>query len=371
MLVNEFVMSAIVLNSKPRLPPIVILFGVMLLLGVWTGQTKAQNRSVTPAEVAAILERVRGGQGTGANLQNALATGDLLLKEKRYADAAEIFQSVLESSSSETRALYGAALALFNLGNPTEAEPLAKTAADILTSAVSKPAVRVPPEQRGRAADALVLQAVVEAVRGKNADALKSSGLAVRIAPEHFDAQFTYGRALYSTGDMSGAAKAFRRAVALNPRDARALFFLGTTLEKTGDLEDALSSYRRIIAIQPQAPEGHLGAGTLLIRRGGAGGDEGINELERAVAIDGNLYEARVTLGRALLTRGRLTQAVEHLVRAAELAPENPEPHYQLSLAYRRLGLSDKAAQETAAVRRIHEARRIPNVNSNANSTPD
>lgn len=367
----KFVMSAIVLNSKSRLPSIVILFGVTLLLGIWTDLARAQNGSVTPAEVAAIVERVRGGQGTSAGLQDALATGEMLLKEKRYGDAVEIFQSVLERSSSETRALYGAALALFNLGKPAEAEPLAKAAADILASAVLKPAVRVPPEQRGRAADALVLQAVVQAVRGKDADALKSSGLAVKIAPQHFDAQFTYGRALYSTGDMPGAAKAFRRAVALNPRDARTLFFLGTTLEKTGDFDDALSFYRRLIAIEPQAAEGHLGAGTLLIRRGGADGDEGIKELERAVSIDGNLYEARVALGRALLSRGRLTQAVEHLVRAAELAPGNPEPHYQLSLAYRRLGLTEKAAQETAAVRRIHEARRNPNANSNLNSTPD
>lgn len=359
------------LNSRSRLLPLVILSGVTLLLGVWPGLARAQTGSSTSAEVAAIVERVRRGQWASSTLQDALATGDLLLKEKRYADAAEIFQSVLGRTSNDTRALYGASLALFNLGKSAEAEPLAKAAADILTRGVLKPTAHVSLEQRARAAHALVLHAVVQAVRSKDADALKSSGLAVKIAPDHFDAQFTYGRALYSTGDMSGAAKAFRRAVTLKPRDARSLFFLGTTLEKTGDLEGALSSYRQIIAIEPQAAEGHLGIGTLLIRRGGADGEEGIKELERAVAIDGNLYEARVALGRALLTRGRLSQSVEQLVRAAELAPGNPEPHYQLSLAYRRLGLSDKAAQETAAVRRIHEARRSPNVNSNANSAPN
>jgi hypothetical protein len=61
---------------------------------------------------------------------------------------------------------------------------------------------------------------------------------------------------------------------------------------------------------------------------------------------------------------------VEHLVRAVELVPGNPEPHYQLSLAYRRLGLTEKAEQEAAAVRRIHEARRGTNIQSKSERAP-
>jgi Flp pilus assembly protein TadD len=81
------------------------------------------------------------------------------------------------------------------------------------------------------------------------------------------------------------------------------------------------------------------------------------------------LYEARVTLGRALVARGRAAEAVEHLRRAAALAPDNPEPHYQLSLAYRRLGRKEEAAAESVIVRRIHESRR--DANANANTNPD
>ena len=83
-----------------------------------------------------------------------------------------------------------------------------------------------------------------------------------------------------------------------------------------------------------------------------------LKELGRALEINPNLYEARVTLGRALVARGRAAEAVEHLRRAAELAPGNPEPHYQLSLAYRRLGRKEEAAAESDIVRRIHESRR-------------
>jgi Flp pilus assembly protein TadD len=98
--------------------------------------------------------------------------------------------------------------------------------------------------------------------------------------------------------------------------------------------------------------------GALLVRRGGAEAEEGIRALARAVELDPDLYEARVTLGRTLVARGRAAEAVEHLKRAAALAPGNPEPHYQLSLAYRRLGRSEEAAASAAAVKRIHESRR-------------
>ena len=102
--------------------------------------------------------------------------------------------------------------------------------------------------------------------------------------------------------------------------------------------------------------------------------DKGIEELKLAVGINPDLYEAQVTLGRVLLMRKLAEKSVEHLKRAAELAPANPEPHYQLALAYRRLGLNDKAIEETAIVKRIHERRRgdgAPINNVNSNSRPD
>lgn len=356
MLVRDFVLSATLLK-RTRLLPLLLLAAVPSFV-ICTTSAWAQGEPVTSAQVAAIVQRLSGTHQDDDTVQAALATGETLFKTRRYDEAVAIFHSVLARRPKDARALYGAALALFNLRRPVEAEPLAKAAADLLMIEVSAHKVGLPPVQRSRAADALVLQAVIQAVRGNDSAALKSSELAVRTSPEHFDAQFTYGRALFSVGDTAQAARVFRRAVTLKPSDTQALFFLGTTLEKIGDVEGALKTYRQIIANTPQAAAGHLGIGTLLVRRTGAEGEEGVKELERALAIDGNLYEARVALGRALLARGRLTEAVDHLVRAAELVPGNPEPHYQLSLAYRRLGLTDKAEQETAAVRRIHEARR-------------
>ncbi|HET6893474.1 MAG TPA: tetratricopeptide repeat protein, partial [Pyrinomonadaceae bacterium] len=310
------------------------------------------------SQVSELVARVKAAHPGDIALTEALAVGQSLINEKRFAEAAEVFGAVLDKNPTEPVALYGAALSAFNLGKTSEAESLARAAVAATTSGSSDVPSNKMSKEKTRATDALVLLAIVLAVRGDDPGALKSAQQAVRIAPDHFDAQFTLGRALYSVGDMSAAVKAFRVAVSLNPSDARALFFLGTTLERAGDLESALNTYRQLIAKRPNAAQGHLGVGTVLVRRGGTQMEEGIEALKRAVTLEPDLYEARVALGRALVSKGRAGESLEHLIRASELAPRNPEPQYQLSLAYRRLRQYDKAAEATAAVKRIHESRR-------------
>jgi tetratricopeptide (TPR) repeat protein len=318
-----------------------------------------QNSSAT-AQVAEMIARVRVAPANAATAPDALALAERLLIERRYAEASELFQAMLDKWPREPLALYGAALAAFNLGRAAEAEPCARAAADIyLAAVVNRTAARSASDsQRLRGADALVLLAIIQAARGDDTGALKSVQRAVALAPEHFDAQFTLGRALYGVGDSVAAANAFRAALKLRPDDARTLFFLATALESAGDSDGALAAYRELVRRQPQAAEGHLGLGVLLIKGGGAEVEKGIEELRTAVHIDPNQYEAQVTLGRALLTQKHAEESVEHLRRAAELAPANPEPHYQLALAYWRLGLNVKAVEETAIVKRIHETRR-------------
>ena len=112
----------------------------------------------------------------------------------------------------------------------------------------------------------------------------------------------------------------------------------------------------------PIAPEGHLGIGILLVKRGASDRDEGIRELQKALDLDDRLYEGHVALGRALIRAGRVSQSIGYLKRAAELAPNNPEPHYQLAIAYRRLGKMEEANAENAIVQQIHQLRRSAQV---------
>jgi tetratricopeptide (TPR) repeat protein len=348
--------------SARKLTPkrLVLALAVALLVCASANPAVGQSDSVPPANVVAMLARLRAASADEQPYADAIALGQKLLVARRYDEAYELFTAFLDTWPRESAALYGAALAAFNLGHPAEAEPLARAAAEDLNKDPTRNANGILPSlnERLRGADALVLLAVIQGARGDDREALKSVERAATLAPEHFDAQFTLGRALYGVGDTAGAAQAFRAALKLRPGDARALFFLATALEGDSDTDAALATYRDLVRQQPQAAEGHLGLGVLLIKRGGAEVEKGIEELRVAVRLDPKQYEAQVTLGRALLNQKLTVEAIEHLKRAAELAPANPEPHYQLALAYRRLGLNDKAVAETAIVKQIHESRR-------------
>jgi len=367
--------SATIQLSNLRAATCALLLTVILFAAyVAPAQALASRETpVTPKQVLQTIERVRVSSPDRDLAVLALSLGQQLLLEKRYSEAVELFKALLEKWPREAPALYGAALANFNLGRTVEAESLIRAAVDIYLGGVGETAGQNPVamDQRARGADALVLLAVVLGARREDNEALKNVERAVALAPENFDAQFTLGRALYSVGDSAAAVKAFRAALALKPDDAKALFFLATALERSGNSDAALNAYRDLIARHPRAAEGHLGLGVLLIKRGGPDAEKGIQELKSAVRIDPDLYEAQVTLGRALLTRKLAAESVEHLQRAAELAPNNPEPHYQLALAYRRLGLNAKAAEESAIVKRIHERRRGEGTENSSTTRPD
>jgi len=328
----------------------------------------SDSNQISTQQLATLIEQVRARPADQAKVVAALKVGYELLAASRYREARAIFEAVLEVAPRDERALYGGALALFNLREIKRAEQLARAAFESANAALPDTAGQkeASVEARRRAADALVLLGVILAVEGDAAAALKTVEQAVALAPDNFDAQFALGRARYGAGDPAGAAKSFRAAVALRPEDSKARFFLATALEGAGETEGALAAYRELLTLRPDSADGHLGLGALLVKLGGDRTLEGTKELMRAVSLNGDLYEARITLGRALVRLGRAEEAVEHLVRAAALAPGNPEPHYQLALAYRRLGKPVLAERENEIVKEIHAARR----GNNSETTP-
>ena len=310
----------------------------------------------TPAAVSELIERIRSSDHDQATITRALSIGHILLQATRYSEAVELFKVLAGTQSQNPMVIYGYALATFNTGKAADAAPLAQRAVDLANKIAGA-------DRSQRTADALVLLAVIRAVLNNDSAALKALQQAVTLVPDHFDAQFSLGRLLFGMGDDAGAINAFRTATRLQPANPQALFFLATTFERSGDAENALIAYRKLVNLRPEISEGHLGLGVLLVKRGGSATAEGLKELLRALEINPNLYEARVALGRALIASGKALEAVDHLQRAAQLAPDNPEPHYQLSLAYRRLGRKEEAAAQALIVKRIHESRRNLKVN--------
>lgn len=345
-------------DARTWLRVLVILgFAASLISTPGRAQTLSEETPNSVVRMKVLVAKLREAPTEAGVQKQARALGIELLTEMRYEDAATVFVALRDAAPADPVALYGGALALFNLRRIAEAEVWARAAVDKSLGAGEGTATAERPSF-GSSVDALVLVGVILSVKGDNAGSVAALSRAVDLAPGSFDAQFNLGRSLYSAGDPEGAARAFRAAVALRPTHTEARFFLCTALERAGDNLSALASYREFVTIAPNVAESHLGLGVLLIKHGTKGQDEGIRELEKALAIDDKLYEGHVTLGRALIRARRSAESISYLKRAVELAPDNPEPHYQLAIAYGHLGKRQEAEAERAVVKRIHESRR-------------
>lgn len=300
--------------------------------------------SLSPAETIKKFQT----SPTVENLVAVRQAGFALLGENKFDDSEVVFSEILAKFPADGLSLYGKAVGLFNRKQYSEAENTAARADAIFEKQKNNAAL----------ADVLVLSAVISAVTGKNAAAVEKLKKAVTLVPTHFDANLSLGRALFGNGDLATSIAAFRIALKQQPQNVKANFFLASALERSGDTVDALNIYRQLIKIAPGFAEGYLGLGVLLVKTDGANSSEGLENLQQAVKINPNLYEAQITLGKTLLQQNKTEEALIYLQKAVELLPGNPEPRYQLLQAFRKLGRKADADAEQSVIKKIHENHR-------------
>jgi tetratricopeptide (TPR) repeat protein len=126
-------------------------------------------------------------------------------------------------------------------------------------------------------------------------------------------------RAAKGAGSKSAGAFAAPadRAARLAP-----LFNAAVTHHHAGQLVEAERSYRQIIAAFPGHAEAHSRLGALLLRQNRM--IEAIDHMERALALQPNLFEAHGNLAQAALWMGQGERAIEAACRAVELK-ETPQ----------------------------------------------
>src|SRR5206468_2228527 len=74
--------------------------------------------------------------------------------------------------------------------------------------------------------------------------------------------------------------------------------------------------------------------------------DEAIPHLEKAIQYAPNLAQAHRDLGKAYFQKNELEKAVREYRKVAELDPEEDTVHYRLSQIYRKLGRMEEAQAE-------------------------
>jgi Flp pilus assembly protein TadD len=77
--------------------------------------------------------------------------------------------------------------------------------------------------------------------------------------------------------------------------------------------------------------------------------------LEKSVGVDAQRAQTHALLGTLYLLQQDYVKAQEHLTRAADLAPDSPDTHYQLGLLFARLNQPDRAQREMAQFRKLKD----------------
>jgi tetratricopeptide (TPR) repeat protein len=131
---------------------------------------------------------------------------------------------------------------------------------------------------------------------------------------------FETGLAQKDSGDTASARRSFEKSLALDPDHADAHYWLGVLLTREKSYSEAARHVESALALNPAIEGGWIDLGSIHylqrnLARAGA-------SFRAAIAAEPSSVLAHGNLGIVLKESGHRTEALEHLRRAYELAPE-------------------------------------------------
>ena len=150
------------------------------------------------------------------------------------------------------------------------------------------------------------------------------------------------------TGDYLSAEAEIKKAIELDPNNALAHAFYAEILINQGDvdnLDKAIEESRVAMQLDSSLLEVHRARGLVLLNTGTENLDQAINEFKAAIAINSKIADLHLNLGYAYKLKGENDLAVEELLAAYSLNPNDWTSLVEISLAYANEGQFGKAAQ--------------------------
>jgi tetratricopeptide (TPR) repeat protein len=255
---------------------------------------------------------------------------------------------------------------------------------------------------------------------GRYADARPRLEAALRLNPQDNDAEKFLANDLIKLGDLEGAAAHLRKITVRKPDDQEVWYLLGEVymqlsqqalskmnainpdselvhemsgeiMESMKNYDGALFEYKKAADMAPQKPGIHYKLGNVywtLSQWDSASEqfqaelandphnckaqaliadilidqkmkfEEGVEQVNKALAICPELTQARVDRGRALLKLNRIQEALTDLQAAERATPDDASAHFFLAQAYRSLGQVRQAQAEMEIFSKLEESAR-------------
>lgn len=172
--------------------------------------------------------------------------------------------------------------------------------------------------------------------------ALSEAIRAQAIFPDDAEIQYLFALTSYYVSESPLSRLALRNVEEAAPGSPKALLAAGLLHRKEGRLEEATKSFLQ--AAKQGVPDSHALLGIIYREQGNTAAAE--REFRQAEQANPNNAQVLLELGKMALARGQLNDALTRFNRAVVLMPENSPAHYQLGLAYSRLGQKDRASEQ-------------------------
>lgn len=183
--------------------------------------------------------------------------------------------------------------------------------------------------------------------------------LAVR-APKSSQAHELRAESLEMEGKWDQAAKEYQHILETDPQMPGIHFKMGRLLlsepKPPADAADqAKREFEQELAIDPSNAGAEYVLGELAAQA--QQWDEAIGHFSRAAKLDSGFGDAFLGWGAALVSTKKFSEAVAPLETAVKLQPQNPAAHYNLAIAYTRIGRKEDGEREFSVHREMIKSR--------------
>lgn len=289
--------------------------------------------------------------------------GNLLLAQKRYAEAEQEFQQAIQSDPTNAEAYYNLGTVFEQQNNVDRAIGLYRKVVEFQPTGVAasdayvrignllraqkhyekagqefQNAIQSNPTNAGAYYDL----ATVYEQQGNAKMALRNYIQATSLAPKYRDAYVGRGRIYAKRKDMKSVGRMAEQILKLelDPEEKYDAYLLIADVYKAAnDAEQAASSYRNALELYPKHPEAYLSLAQLLTDEDRI--EEALEILRRMAKQPDLARTAFTSIGNLLAGRKQYDEAAQSYRQAIEAEPKDTNAYLGLALLYQRQGKLD------------------------------
>ena len=271
-------------------------------------------------QISMLLETVRDHPTAGA--YNTL--GALFAAAGQVNCAIAAFQISLHLNARNWEAHYNLALALLSSGDPAGA-------ATELGAAIR--------EKPDSATSHFALGTLLYNQKKPTLAAAEFDAV-LKIDPNFPSAAINLAQVLVAQGNSPAAIALLQKVLTQSPTPEQVVpltVALALAYSQAGQPAKAIETLQQLVAAHPDSAEAHLGLGVVEAGARPPGLETAITEFREALRLDPKKDEARLALGRALISQQKFSEAIVPLREYVEHQPLDFQGYYTAGLAYKGL----------------------------------